>query len=75
MTKNISISYTYDSNHKHVVSTISAGGTYTYDANGNTLAPGASAGVTCRVEGGLTWKQEYNVENQLIAVKKMNGTC
>ena len=84
MTKNGSISYTYDSNHNHAVSTISAGGTYTYDANGNTLAPGAhlprtqvpgSAGVTCRVEGGITWKQEYNVENQLTAVKKMNGTC
>ena len=52
--------------------------TYTYDANGNTLAPHCvrcSAGVTCRVENGITYKQEYNYENLLSAVKKMNGTC
>ena len=27
------------------------------------------------MEGGITYKQEYNIENLLSAVKKMNGTC
>jgi RHS repeat-associated protein len=27
------------------------------------------------LEGGVTYKQEYNYENLLSAVKKMNGTC
>jgi YD repeat-containing protein len=40
--------------------------TYTYDANGN---------MTCRVENGITYKQEYNIENLLSAVHKMNGNC
>ena len=31
--------------------------------------------MTCRVENGLTYKQEFNAENRLIAVYKMNGTC
>ena len=45
---------------------LSTGETYAYDANGN---------MTCRVENGITYKQEYNFENLLSAVKKMNGTC
>jgi hypothetical protein len=61
--------------HKHAVTSLSTGETYTYDANGNTLAAGASAGVSCRVEGGITYKQEYNIENLLPVVKKVNGTC
>ena len=39
---------------------------YTYDADGN---------MVCRVEGGNTYKQDYNVENQLIAVQRMSGGC
>lgn len=39
---------------------------YTYDASSN---------MTCRVENGITYKQEFNAENRLIAVYKMNGTC
>src|SRR4030095_6245191 len=31
--------------------------------------------MTCRVENGITYKQEYNFENLLSAVKKMSGTC
>lgn len=66
--------YTYgDAAHKHAVTSLSSGETYTYDANGN---------MTCRVEGGdpstgsgQAYKQEYNFENLLSAVKKMNGTC
>ena len=66
------------------MTSLSTSDTYTYDANGNTLAPGAhlpraqvpgSAGVTCRVENGITYKQEYNYDNLLMTVKKMNGTC
>lgn len=48
------------------MTSLSTGKTYAYDANGN---------MTCRVEGGITYKQEYNIENLLSAVKKMNGTC
>jgi RHS repeat-associated protein len=31
--------------------------------------------LTCRVENSITYKQEYNYENLLSAVKKMSGTC
>ena len=48
---------------------------FTYDENSNTLAPGASAGVTCRVEAGVTYKQSYNAENRISAINKMSGSC
>jgi RHS repeat-associated protein len=54
------------------VTSLSTGESYTYDANGNTLAPGASAGVITRVEGGLTYTQVFDVENRLISVT-VNG--
>jgi RHS repeat-associated protein len=58
--------YTYgDSAHKHAVTAVGSD-TYSYDANGN---------MTCRVEGTTTYKQDYNNENLLSAVHKMNGTC
>ena len=31
--------------------------------------------MTCRVENGFTYQQDYNVDNQLIRVFKMNGSC
>jgi len=41
--------------------------TYTYDANGN---------MTCRVEGGVTFKQTYNAENRISTIQKLaSGTC
>ena len=55
-----------DPAHKHAVTSLSTGKSYTYDANGN---------MTCRVEGGNTYKQDYNIENMLIAVRKMSGGC
>ena len=55
-----------DSAHKHAVTSLSTSETYTYDANGNMI---------CRVENNITYKQDYNIENQLSAVYKMNGTC
>jgi len=55
-----SANYTYgSSSHKHAVTALSTGESYSYDANGNTLAPGASAGVTTRVEGGITYAQTF----------------
>lgn len=57
------------------MTSLSTGETYTYDATGNTHALACGASVTCRVEGGINYKQEYNFENLLSAVKKMSGTC
>jgi RHS repeat-associated protein len=54
-----STTYTPDSTHKHAVASLSTGETYTYDANGNMIT---------RVEGGLTYTQTFNAENQLISV-------
>jgi RHS repeat-associated protein len=65
MTKN-AITYTYDSLHKHAVASLSAGESYTYDANGN---------MTCRTEGGVTYKQDFDAENRLISVSKVSQNC
>ena len=52
--------YNYsNSAHKHAVTGLSSGETYSYDANGN---------MTQRVEGGLTYTQNFNAENQLTSV-------
>jgi RHS repeat-associated protein len=64
-TKNGSISYGYDPNHKHAVSSISAGGSYTYDANGNMIT---------RIEGGLTYTQVFDAENRLVSVTMSGQT-
>jgi|GEM_PF-6419604 len=74
--------------HVHAVTLVNHGGgitdTYTYDANGNTLAPAAqlprkqvpgSAGVTCRKENGIYYKQLYNVENRLYSVTQRSNSC
>jgi len=59
--------YTYgDIAHKHAVTSLSTGETYTYDANGNMI---------CRVENSITYKQDFNAENQLSAVSIMSGGC
>jgi RHS repeat-associated protein/uncharacterized repeat protein (TIGR01451 family) len=61
------VSYTYgDLAHVHAVTSLSTGESYTYDANGNMI---------CRVENGITYKQDYNFENLLSAVHIMNGSC
>jgi len=53
-------SYNYtDSAHKHAVTSLQSGETYSYDANGN---------MTTRVEGGVTYTQEFDIENRLIKV-------
>jgi len=74
----VGTNYTYTPSHPHAVTALSGGAvaSYQYDANGNTLAPGASVGVTCRVEMGLTYKQTYNPENRLSTVQKLaSGDC
>jgi len=74
----VGTNYTYTPSHPHAVTTLSGGvvANYQYDENGNTLAPGASAGVTCRVENNETYKQTYNPENRLSTVQKLaTGDC
>ena len=62
--------YTYSATIPHAVTSVSIEGgstnSYEYDLNGN---------MTCRVEGGVTFKQDYNAENRISAIHKMNGTC
>jgi RHS repeat-associated protein len=62
--------YQYSTTIPHAVTSVSieGGGTnsYEYDLNGN---------MTCRVENGITYKQDYNAENRISAIHKMNGTC
>ena len=52
-------SYTYDSAHKHAVSSVSGLGSYSYDANGNQ---------TERTTGGVTYIQTWTPENKLAGV-------
>lgn len=67
MTTKNSIEYDYtDAAHKHAVTSLGTGENYTYDANGN---------MDCRSEGGVTYKQTYDVENRLTTVSKMSGGC
>jgi RHS repeat-associated protein len=62
--------YTYSETIPHAVTSLTTStetlGAYEYDANGN---------MTCRVEDGVTYKQEYNIENRISAIHKMTGTC
>jgi RHS repeat-associated protein len=66
--------YAYDGAQPHAVTAVArddgqGGGTvdsYEYDANGN---------MTCRVEGGLTYIQDFNAENRLSNVQRVDGTC
>ncbi len=52
--------YNYtDAAHKHAVTSLSSGESYDYDANGN---------MTERVEGGVTYTQEFDIENRLASV-------
>ncbi|MBX3061314.1 MAG: hypothetical protein KF770_33065, partial [Anaerolineae bacterium] len=57
--------YTYGSPaHKHAVTAVGGGGSFSYDANGN---------MTSRTEGGITYTQNFNVENRLTSVIKSGG--
>jgi RHS repeat-associated protein len=49
-----------------VTSVLRPGGTdsFTYDDNGN---------MTCRVEGGMTYNQVFNVENRMETIQKLNS--
>ncbi len=52
--------YNYaDSNHKHAVTSLSTSEAYSYDANGN---------MTQRIEGGVAYTQNLDVENRLSSV-------
>ena len=53
----------------HAVTSLTDGevtNTYQYDENGN---------MTCRIEDGVTYKQNYNTENRISSISKMNGDC
>ncbi|NWG75742.1 MAG: hypothetical protein HXY24_14270 [Rubrivivax sp.] len=56
------------------ISRASTTDTYEYNANGN---PPTSSGrhMTCRVEGGVIYKQYYNAENRISSIAKVNGNC
>jgi RHS repeat-associated protein len=63
--------YTYSETIPHAVTSLTTAsetlGAYEYDANGN---------MTCRVEDGVTYKQEYNLENRISSIMKLrSGTC
>jgi RHS repeat-associated protein len=63
--------YTYDIHHPHAASALTENAVpvanYTYDANGN---------MTCRTEEGVTYLQEYNVENRISGIIKLaSGDC
>jgi YD repeat-containing protein len=52
--------YNYaDPAHKHAVTSLQSGETYSYDANGNMIT---------RVEGGVTYTQNFDIENRLASV-------
>jgi hypothetical protein len=54
------VTQTYgDANHKHTLTSISAGSTFNYDANGNK---------TTRTVGGETFNLTYDAENHLTGV-------
>jgi len=63
--------YQYSATIPHAVTNVTpetgSPDTYEYDANGN---------MTCRVEGGVTFKQTYNPENRISTIQKLaSGTC
>ncbi|HEX2994517.1 MAG TPA: LamG-like jellyroll fold domain-containing protein [Anaerolineales bacterium] len=62
--------YTYSTAIPHAVTEVDRGSfadSFTYDENGN---------MTCRVESGVTYKQEYNAENRISSIWKLaSGTC
>jgi RHS repeat-associated protein len=56
--------FSYDTAHKHAVSSLSTNESYAYDANGNMI---------CREENDITYKQEYDLENRLISVAEVEN--
>ncbi len=62
--------YTYSETIPHAVVAVSSeliANSYEYDANGN---------MTCRIEDGITYLQEYNTENRISSISKLaSGDC
>ncbi len=63
------VTYTYNPNHKHAVSSLSNGNTYTYDANGNMTARHVLEGSAYQ-----DYTLSYDAENRLVQVQK-NGAA
>src|SRR5690606_28520640 len=62
--------YEYSETIPHAVESVSSNqssvGSYEYDANGN---------MTCRTEEGVVYIQEYNTENRISSIAKVDGDC
>jgi YD repeat-containing protein len=60
------VTYSYDPNHAHAVSSLSNGNSYGYDANGS---------MTTRTVNGEAFNLGYDAENRLISVTGPNLTA
>ena len=69
--------YTYSMDAPHAVTEVNRGSfadSFVYDENGNP-STGSGRRMECRTEKGISYKQEYNAENRISAIHRMDGNC